>query len=215
MILDWKYNVETKIAAVDVVPGLRYETPDGGQTINKFVDGELVDTFHKFGPDRKFKGFDLEGGAFGLPSSEINDEWPSEVAWLASAYPDAVGPLISDWDMGFLHKDGEIHDVGVRRGMGIVSPDNPVSINRICQPAWVQEWWGWEEIARTDKCLDDDCHGLGMCWMRNIETGKIVRIGVMQPQVPCCVFPSIHGPYEVDVSDIALHDGVVAPGITL
>ena len=108
MILDWKYNVETKIATVDVVPGLRYETPDGGQTINKFVDGELVDTFHKFGPDRKFKGFDLEGGAFGLPSSEINDEWPSEVAWLASAYPDAVGPLISDWDMGFLHKDGEI-----------------------------------------------------------------------------------------------------------
>ena len=50
MILNWKYNVETKIAYVDVVPGLRYETPDGGQTINKLVDGEIVETFHKFGP---------------------------------------------------------------------------------------------------------------------------------------------------------------------
>jgi hypothetical protein len=214
MILDWKYNVETKIAAVDIVPGLRYETPDGGQTINKFVDGEIVETFHKFGPENKFTGFSRDS-THGMQLGEYFDEWPDEVSWLAAEYPEAVGPLISDWDLGFLEVDGEIRDVGKRRGMGVVSPDKPVSINRICQPAWVQEWWGWEQIARTDKCLDEACHGIGMRWMRNKETGEIVRVGNEQPQVPCCVFPTMHGPYKVDSSDIALHDGQLEPGITL
>jgi len=214
MILNWKYNAETKIAAVDVVPGLRYETPDGGQTINKFVDGELVDTFHKFGPDRKFTGFSADSSHDVDPTTFV-DEWPIEVAWLAAEYSHVLGPLITDWDLGFLHEDGEIHDVGSRRGMGVVSPDNPVSINRICLPASVQEWWGWEQIARTDKNLDEACHGTGMRWMRNKETGKIVRVGDGQPQVPCCVYPTMHGPYEVDVVDIALHDGVLNEGVIL
>lgn len=214
MILNWKYDVKTKIAFVDIVPGLRYETPDGGQTINKFVDGELVDTFHKFGPEIKFTGYSPDS-SHGMKREDFNDEWPSEAAWLAIEYPEVVGPLISDWDMGFLHEDGEIHDIGKKRGMGVVSPDNPISINRICLPASVQEWWGWEQIARSNKNIDEACHGQGVRWMRNKETGKIVRVGDGQPQVPCCVYPVMHGPYEVDASDIALHNGKLDDGITL
>ena len=161
MILNWKYNVETKIAYVDVVPGLRYETPDGGQTINKLVDGEIVETFHKFGPENKFTGFSRDS-THGMDPTTYRDEWPTEAAWLAVEYPEVVGPLISDWDLGFLEVDGEIRDVGKRRGMGVVSPDNPVSVNRICLPASVQEWWGWERIASTTKNLDEACHGMGM-----------------------------------------------------
>jgi hypothetical protein len=214
MILDWKYDVEARLASVDVVPGLRYETPDGGQTINKFVDGKLVDTFHKFGPDRKFKGFDLNGGAFGIPLDEIKDEWPAEVQWLAETYPDVVGPLLIGWDQGFLNSNGEIEGVGSRRGMGVISEENPVSINRICQPASVQEWWGWETVAtNVNKQLDENCH-LGIEWKRNLKTGEIVRIGHSQPQVPCCVFPQTHGPYPVTADDVLDHDGEFVGGWT-
>jgi len=208
MILDWQYNVNTKIASVDVVPGLRYETPDGGQTINKFVDGELVSTFHKFGPDKKFTGADPQGsGRFGIPADEIYDDWPAEVMWIAKTYPDVVGELIPDWDKGFLNKNGEIEDIGKKRGMGVVSSDKPVSINRICQPAWVQEWWDWDTVAvNPNKKLDENCH-FGIEWKRNKATGKIVRIGNGHPQVPCCVFPHLHGPYEVTADDIVKNEG--------
>lgn len=214
MILNWTYNAETKIAAVDVVPGLRYETPDGGQTIDKFVDGELVDTFHKFGPEAKFTGFSNDS-SHGMEAGTYRDEWPTEAAWLAVEYPEVVGPLITDWDLGFLDVNGNIRGVGEKWGMGVVSPDNPVSVNRICVPASVQEWWGWEQIAHSTKNIDETCHELGVRWMRNIESGKIVRVGHGQPQIPCCVFPTMHGPFEVDISDIALHDGIIEPDITL
>ena len=214
MILNWTYNAETKIAAVDVVPGLRYETPDGGQTIDKFVDGELVDTFHNFGPEAKFTEFSNDS-SHGMEAGTYRDEWPTEAAWLAVEYPEVVGPLITDWDLGFLDVNGNIRGVGEKWGMGVVSPDNPVSVNRICVPASVQEWWGWEQIAHSTKNIDETCHELGVRWMRNIESGKIVRVGHGQPQIPCCVFPTMHGPFEVDISDIALHDGIIESGVTL
>jgi len=205
MELKWIYDPSTRISKTVITDSLYYTTDDGGQTIKKYMDGELVNTFHKYGPDHKFMTTAFEGG---MHMHGHMDEWIDEVEYIAQTYPDIVGPLIRDWEKGYKNKYGQIEDVGVHRGMGVLSADNPVSINRICQPASIQEMWDYEIIATSPNDIDEDCRGLGVRWVKHKETGQIYRMGGgnMVPY-PCCAFPTIHGPWPVDESDITLHGG--------
>ena len=91
MKLDWKYDTEAKnaILNLEVEPPLRYETPDGGQTINKFVDGILTNTFHIFGPERKFLTFNSDPDC-GMEATDFDIDWPGELAWLEDTFPEQV-----------------------------------------------------------------------------------------------------------------------------
>jgi hypothetical protein len=92
MKLDWKYHPGTQLAILelDVEPSLRYETPDGGQTINKFVNGELEETFHMFSSEHKFLDYN-EHPDCGMEQTDFDPAWPDELAWLADTFPDLVG----------------------------------------------------------------------------------------------------------------------------
>lgn len=205
MKLDWVYDPNTRVSKVTINSELYYTTNDGGQTIHKYINNELVDTFHKYGPDYKFANVNFTGSH--LKSDEYLDPWPEEVKWLTDTYPNIVGKWYRDWDKGYLNKKGELEGVGTIRGMGIVSPELPISVNRICQPASVQEMWDYEQIAFTEESPYEDCHGGGLKWMKHKVTGQIVRMGAMLVPYPCCAFPSVHGPWPVDESDIEKHNG--------
>lgn len=204
MELKWVYDPNTRISKTQITPELYYTTNDGGQTIKKYVNNELVNTFHKYGPDFKF----TETAWSGTHIDNIGlDEWTDEVRWIAENYKDVVGEFLPYWDKGFLNKNGEIEDIGKTRGMGVLSADKPISINRICQPSSVQEMWDYEEIAYTDKDVAEDCRGTGTRWMRHKETGQVVRMAKGLVPFPCCAFPTVHGPWPVDESDIDTHGG--------
>ena len=192
MKLNWTYDPITKIAKTVITDQLFYTTNDGGQTILKFVNDELVSTFHKYGPDLKFSEVSLTGKH---TETTHNHEWDKEVSWLSKEYPEIVGEVLPEWDKGFLSKDGSIIDVGIRKGYGVVSPDNPISINRLCQPANEIEGWDYEQVAWSKTNVDDECPD-GVQWIRHKTTGQLYRMGVLQPMNPCCVFPKIHGPYQ-------------------
>lgn len=91
MRLNWTYNPDTQIASLELAadPALKYETPDGGQTINKFVDGVLTTTFHIFGPDRKFLGFNSDPNC-GMTAIDFDTNWPAELIWLEDTFPELV-----------------------------------------------------------------------------------------------------------------------------
>lgn len=205
MELKWVYDPNTKISKTQITPELYYTTNDGGQTIKKYVNNELVNTFHKYGPDFKSTDTALTGVHTTVQGL---DEWIPEIHWIAENYKEIVGEFFPLWDKGFLNKNGEIEDVGVHRGMGILSVEQPISINRIGQPATIQEQWDYDVIATSTKNLDEDCRGSGLKWLRHKETGQIYRLGGSAPLYPCCAFPTIHGPWPVDESDIDLHGGI-------
>ena len=54
----------------------------------------------------------------------------------------------------------------------------------------------------------EDCQSRGTWWRKNKKTGEIVRTSGGTPPYPCCVHPVVHGPYIVDESDIAKHNGL-------
>lgn len=204
MELKWVYDPNTRISRTDVTNDLYYTTNDGGQTIKKFVNGEFVRDIHKYGPDKKFANAVLSGAH----DNTSVDEWTDEVVWLAETYSTIVGNLYRYWDKGFLNKHGEIEDIGKVRGQGVVSPEIPISINRICQPASVQEMWDYDVIAHSDNDVAEDCHGTGTKWVKHKKTGQIYRMGGGLVPFPCCAFPTVHGPWLVDESDIDLHGGI-------
>lgn len=208
MELHWKYDPNTKIAKAIINEDLYYETTDGGQTINKYVNGEFVRAFHKYGEENKFSNYEASSNHLGYQHNL--DEWNPEMVWLSKHHADTVGEMHMPWNDGYVNIRGEIEDVGFTRGYGVNNPDDKLSVNRIGLSCKVQDWWGWEIIATSKKELDN-CHGFGLEWRRNIETGEIVRVGGGAPPVPCCVYPVTHGPWPVDESDIDLHEGVWAP----
>lgn len=205
MELKWIYDPNTRISKTQITGDLYYTTNDGGQTIEKYVNNQLVDTFHKYGPNIKFNTVNIDGKY----SEFINEDfWPDEVIWLSETYPEIVGKLYIDWDKGFLNRYGEIEDIGKLRGMGVLSAEQPISINRICQPASIQELWDYDIIAYSDENIAEDCNGLGIQWIKHKVTGQIYRMGRGQVLYPCCVYPVIHGPWPVEESDIDLHNGI-------
>ena len=205
MELHWKYNPNTKIAKAIINEELYYETPDGGQTINKYVNGEFVRAFHKYGEDKKFTNYDHTSNHLGY--AHTLDEWNPEITWLAKTYSKEVGTMHMPWHDGYINSRGELEDVGIPRGYGVNNTEDKQAVNRMGLSCKVQEWWGWDIIAYSTKELDN-CHGFGLLWRKNRQTGEIVRVGGGQPPVPCCVYPLIHGPWTVDESDIDLHNGI-------
>lgn len=206
MKLNWTYDPNTREAKTVITDSLYYTTNNGGQTINKFVDGILDRSFHKYGEGNTF----TETSHTGRHAEFLDDDWPNEVAWLSKTYPEIVGKLYQDWDNGFKNRKGQIEDIGSKRGFGITDPDELISINRMCAPANFIEWWGWELIAFSEEKLDEDSPK-GVVWMKNNDTGEIVRVSAAHPPMPCCVFPKIHGPWPVTEDDIKEHGGVMLP----
>jgi hypothetical protein len=198
MKLDWIYNPTTKIARVDITAALYYETPDGGQTINKFEDGLLTETFHKFGEGKKFLTYNFDPDC-GHDMTKLTDNWPTEIKMLCTNYSDIVGE--ETHSNTYLTETGEFETR--QSPVPVVSDSWRVTTNRLCIPGSVQGWWDWEKIADSSINLDDTCK-FGMTWRKHKTTGKIVRAGTNQPQIPCCMWPMIHYE-EVDESDITAH----------
>ena len=104
MELHWKYNPNTRIAKAIINEELYYETPDGGQTINKYVNGEFVRAFHKYGEDQKFTSYDATSNHLGYVHSL--DEWNPEITWLAKTYSKEVGTIHMPWNDGYINSRG-------------------------------------------------------------------------------------------------------------
>lgn len=205
MELRWKYDPVERLATAKITDNLYYTTPDGGQTINKFENGVLVDQFHKYGPENKFS----EVGPGMHMQVPINvDFWTNELHYLAKTYPEIVGELHRDWTEGYRTIDGKLVDVGVSKGHGVNNPVDKIAVNRLCCPANETEWWDWDIIAWSPNDIGNDCHGRGVVWRKHKETGQLVRVSAGTPPYPCCVHPVVHGPFPVDESDIELHNGI-------
>jgi hypothetical protein len=82
-----------------------------------------------------------------------------------------------------------------------------LSINRLCIPSSITEWWDWDDIAFKNQWENEAFYEKRLCWKKNRTTGEVVRVGDGQPPVPCCVFPLIHGPWPVEESDIEANGG--------
>lgn len=183
LILDWKYDPNTQISSVDldVEPPLRYETPDGGQTITKFVNGVATDTFHMFGPDRKFLSYNADPNC-GMSVTDFDTNWPAELDWLLETF-------------------AEIVDVDV---------DPKYQTNRMCVNGAVQSWSDYNIIAESPANPDPLCYGQGLVWRQHKTTGKIYRCARGQPQIPDSMYPKIYGPFEITtLDDIAEHAGTM------
>lgn len=198
MQLIWNWDPEVKMATAIVNSSLQYKSPDGGQTIMKYVDGNLVNTFHKYGPDNKFAEF----SASGMHTDLGPNTWGDEVVWLSQNYADILGPFMGYYDQGFRNRDGGLDDVGKMRGFGVNNPSDKISVNRMLAPANLTEWWDWDTIAITAVDGHPDCQGRGMVWRKNYKTGEIVRVSAGNPPYPCCCFPTIYGPYPVAEEDL-------------
>jgi len=205
MELIWKYDPNTKVAKCIINESLYYETPDGGQTINKYYDSQLVDVIHKYG-DETLKFTTVAPTGNHLNSGEFY-RWIDEIIFLSQSYPDIVGKLYLPWKNGFKNKDGDIEAVGVERGLGVNNPEDMLSINRLCIPSNITEWWDWDIIAYNDEWISEDSYGRGILWRKNRTTGEIVRVGNGQSPMPCCVYPLIYGPWPVEESDIEANGG--------
>ena len=200
MRLDWTYDIGTRTAKTVINDELYYTTIDGGQTIDKYVDGELVRTFHKYGPDKKY----TTKASNGWHNDELRtDSWTGEVVWLSRYHHASVGKLYSPWVNGIKNKHGELELVGTScGGFGVTNPEELISVCRLVSPADTGEWWDWDIIATNINYNDDDTYNEGVVWRKHKTTGQIVRVGSNQCHIPTCVYPTIHGPFVVSDSDI-------------
>lgn len=198
MQLNWNWDPVRKMATAFVTNDLQYKTPDGGQTIQKFFNGELVKTFHKYGPDKKF----TEVAKTGHHTDVTDGEWEQEIIWLSENYEKQVGTFIPSSEEGYRTKTGELVDAGKSRGFGINNHNDKFSVNRMLAPANITEWWDWDEIAASDENPSPDCQGRGLVWRRNYKTGEVCRTSTGNPPMPCCVFPTIYGPFYIEPNEL-------------
>jgi len=180
MELNWTYDVETKLMTFILNDSIKYVATSGGLRIDKHQDGEIVETFIR----RNRKEF-----------SEITDvpedserSWGEELNWLCEEHPDIVGENYMDWDKGFINREGELVDIGMSRGQGVNNPTDKIAVNRLGIPANITENWDWEHIGQ----FDDE----KIKFLKNIKTGKIIKVDWSNMMIPCDVFPEIYGPYE-------------------
>jgi hypothetical protein len=191
MELLWKYNPEYKTLRCDIDADLYYTSNDAGFTIHKFYKQELVKILYS---DHNV-------------DTHENNYWDKEVIYLSQNYTDIVGKLYRPWHDGYLTKDGKIIDIGIERGNGVVSPDKPISIDRLCMPANIMEWWDYSPYAFGSDIDDTSCNR-GIIWYQHNITKQIVRTSVGNCPIPNETFPIIHGPFNVDEDDIKKHDGI-------
>lgn len=202
MELKWSYDPVAKLATAYVNESIKYTTPDGGQTVYKYVDGTLVKTMHKYGADNKFMTSHREGKHI----DNVVDEWGSEVEYLIKNHSKELGEYVDGRLTGYRNKNGDLEAIGQHRGQGVNNAEDKIGVNRLFAAANVTEWWDWEVIAESKKLTEE---GLEIQWKKNTKTNEIVRVSAGTPPFPCCVYPQIHGPYSVvDLEkDLSEYDG--------
>lgn len=191
MLLNWNYDADTKHLTLTIDNDLYYTSIDAGKTIEKYFKSEKIAVLlHE-------KNID----------GQIIDEWSEELKWLSDNYSHIVGKLHCPWLFGYKEKNGSIVDVGEFRGQGVISPENPISLDRLGIPAYISEWWDYDTIA-FGPGIDDASATRGLVWYKHKINGSIIRTSASNCPYPDDVFPTIHGPYIVDFDDIKKHDGV-------
>ena len=205
MQLDWVVDKSQNKMTLEL-DNVVYETFDGGQNIDKYIDGEFAYRIRQY-PDKPRNW--THGNQLGNPPKADLDEWGNELGWILENFP-RVGQqhLITT----YRERDGVVRDKGHLRGLGVNNLTDLIAVNRLGQPASIQERWDWEEIASTSnwESIPSKMHNIdeninyataGISWYRHKETGVIERAGSSQ-NCPCHVFPYIYPPVEIDPDKI-------------
>lgn len=205
MELNWVVNYEENRLTFEI-DNLRYTTVDGGQNIYKYVDGVETTRIRQFPnmPD------DYVAPMQSPPVEAPEDEWSSEMNWLADNYPEELGENLSTSEIrDFQQRDGSFLTLDFMPGMGPNNREDRIMVNRMGIPASVQERWDWNIIASSTEPQENSM--FGTVWLKHITTGEIIRAGANQC-VPCHVFPTILKPvtineddFEQDVQDFGGH----------
>lgn len=205
MQLDWVVDYSQNKLTLEL-DNVVYQTFDGGQNIDKYIDTEFAYRIRQY-PDKPHNW--THGNQKGSPPKADLDEWGDELDWILENFP-RVGQkhLVTT----YRERDGLITDDGKVRGCGVNNLTDLIAVNRLGQPASVQEKWDWDEIATTD-CYEDissKMHDIdpnvnkateGLSWYRNKKTGVIERAGTSQ-NCPCHVFPNIYPPVEIHPDEL-------------
>lgn len=213
MQLDWQIIYEENKLVFEI-ENHRYETIDGGQNIHKYVDGEFVARLRQFPekPDDWLQPHMLQ------PMSAPLDQWLPEIDYLIETFPQ-LGE--KHFVKTYRQRDGSIIEEDSVRGMGVNNLTDLISVNRLGQPAFVQERWDWTELANVvyenipSIILQQDTNinkaPVGLCWGKHNETGIIQRYGNSQ-NCPCHVFPQIYQPVTLSEEewkeDVVRYNGV-------
>ena len=211
MQLDWVSNYEENRLTFEI-DNLKYTTVDGGQNIDKYVDGEFNKRIRQF-PD---KPADWLQPHMSPPMVPEFDEWSDEINWLLKQYPEQLGERCYHHNDNrdsyqYKERDGSITTETFVRGQGVNNWVDLISVNRLGMPASVQERWDWIEIAKSLDKVENAPNGLA--WSKHKDTGEILRHGQAQ-NCPCHVFPQIYVPVvilkEELESDVAKFGGRIA-----
>ena len=194
MQLDWVPNYQENRLTFEI-DNLRYTTIDGGQNIDKYIDGEFDKRIRQF-PE---KPADWLQPHMSPPLRPEHDEWGPEIDWLIQTYPEQLGERCDSYQ--YKERDGSITTETFIRGQGANNWDDLISVNRLGQPASVQERWDWTQIACSLTEVDNAPNGLA--WSKHNDTGEIIRHGSAQ-NCPCHVFPKIYVPVVVNEEDLEL-----------
>lgn len=214
MQLDWVVDYSQNKLTFEI-DNLRYETVDGGQNIYKYQDGKLVQRLRQYPdhPEDYVQPYNPQ------PPEAPLDEWLTELEYLIETYPQ-LGE--KHFVKTYRERDGSITTENFVRGMGVNNLDDLISVNRLGQPASIQEKWDWDELASVAN-VDDIPRNMfqedenlqyahvGIGWYRHKKTGIIERAGSSQ-NCPCHVFPKIYPPTEIHPDD--LYDDIAKYGGT-
>lgn len=203
MQLDWVPNYQENRLTFEI-DNLRYTTIDGGQNIDKYIDDEFNKRIRQF-PE---KPEDWLQPHMSPPMVPTKDEWGPEIDWLVQTYPEQLGERCDSYQ--YRERDGSITTETFVRGQGANNWDDLISVNRLGQPASVQERWDWTVIAKAVSNIENAPQGLS--WSKHNDTGEIIRHGFNQ-NCPCHVFPTIYVPVAVTLEDfeqdLANFDGII------
>ena len=192
MQLDWVPNYSENRLTFEI-DNLKYTTVDGGQNIDKYIDGEFDRRIRQFSE----KPEDWLQPHMSPPMSPESDEWGPEIDWLIQTYPEQLGERCDSYE--YRERDGSITTETFIRGQGANNWEDLISVNRLGQPASVQERWDWNQIAVSSLVVENAPNGL--TWSKHIETGEIIRHGTSQ-NCPCHVFPQIYVPVVISEEDL-------------
>jgi len=195
MQLDWVIDY-TQNRLTFEIDNLRYTTVDGGQNIYKYVDN--VET-------TRLRQFPHMPEDYLAPSQsppvdpDGNDEWPEELHWLVSTYPEELGEDLHESDIrSFQQRDGTFITTEFMPGLGPNNREDRIMVNRMGIPANVQERWDWEMVASSNVATENSM--FGTVWLKHSTTGEVIRAGASQC-VPCHVFPKVLSPVTIDPAD--------------
>lgn len=192
MQLDWVPNYSENRLTFEI-DNLRYTTVDGGQNIDKYIDGEF---------DRRIRQFPDEPEDWLQPHKEQpisgdNDEWCTELDWIIENYKDIVGVKVLS--TRYRNREDEVVEQNTIWGQGANNEIDLVPVNRMGIPASVQERWDWTELAKSH--IKRENAPFGLTWSKHNDTNEIIRHGSLQ-NCPCHVFPQIYVPVVINEEDL-------------